>query len=308
LIATRSPTGEGLARQAVADSDPRVAAAALQFVVAADTLNPPYTLFIQKIADRDPEVRAAALRGLQRRASPADLEMLLRAYERAQQDTVIDAAVAAVDALGELARQDVPVDRSFFLRFKKPRDPLLLERILDRLGAGTWGNVRPIDTGKPQSFYSAVARHFLQPDSTRVRPRVRITTAGGEIVLELNPQEAPLTVLNFVTLAEHGYFNNGRWHRVVPNFVLQDGDPRGDGEGGPGYVIRDEINRLRYTRGAVGMALAGPDTGGSQFFITHSPQPHLDGGYTVFGYVVSGMEVADHVIQDDAITRIEVIR
>jgi cyclophilin family peptidyl-prolyl cis-trans isomerase len=93
----------------------------------------------------------------------------------------------------------------------------------------------------------------------------------------------------------------------VPNFVLQDGDPRGDGEGGPGYVIRDEINRLRYTRGAVGMALSGPDTGGSQFFITHSPQPHLDGGYTVFGYVVSGMGVADRVIQDNPIVRIGVI-
>jgi cyclophilin family peptidyl-prolyl cis-trans isomerase len=87
----------------------------------------------------------------------------------------------------------------------------------------------------------------------------------------------------------------------VPNFVLQDGDPRGDGSGGPGHAIRDEINTLRYARGSLGMALSGPDTGGSQFFITHSAQPHLDGGYTVFGRVVEGMDVADAILQDDPI-------
>ena len=307
MIATRTLIGAAAARQAVQDKDPRVAAAALQFIATNDTLSPPYTLFIEKLADRDPAVRAAALRGLQRRASPSDLEPLLRAYERAQQDTVTDAAMAAVDALGELARQDVPVERSFFLRFHKPVDPLLHRRVIERIGPGPWGQARPIDTKKPPEYYRAVAHHYLHPDSTRVTARVRIETAGGQIIMALNPQQAPLTVLNFLSLAERGYFDGGRWHRVVPNFVLQDGDPRGDGEGGPGYVIRDEINRLRYTRGAVGMALSGPDTGGSQFFITHSPQPHLDGGYTIFGYVVSGIGVADRIIQDDPIVRIGVI-
>jgi cyclophilin family peptidyl-prolyl cis-trans isomerase len=120
-------------------------------------------------------------------------------------------------------------------------------------------------------------------------------------------------VHNIITLVASGYFDSGgdpdsrRWHRVVPNFVLQDGDPRGDGSGGPGYAIRDEINRLRYHRGVLGMALSGPDTGGSQFFITHSPQPHLDGGYTIFGTVVSGMDAADGVVQDDRIIRMQVI-
>ena len=90
----------------------------------------------------------------------------------------------------------------------------------------------------------------------------------------------------------------------MPNFVIQDGDPRGDGSGGPGTVIRDEINRRRYDRGALGMALSGPDTGGSQFFITHSPQPHLDGGYTVFGHVVTGWDVLDLIVQGDRIRRI----
>jgi cyclophilin family peptidyl-prolyl cis-trans isomerase len=92
---------------------------------------------------------------------------------------------------------------------------------------------------------------------------------------------------------------------VVPDFVVQGGDPRGDGSGGPGYAIRDEINRLRYRRGAVGMALSGPDTGGSQFFVTLSSQPHLDGGYTLFGYVTAGEEVLDRLIQGD---RIESVR
>jgi cyclophilin family peptidyl-prolyl cis-trans isomerase len=110
-----------------------------------------------------------------------------------------------------------------------------------------------------------------------------------------------------MTLVVKKYFDGGRWHRVVPNFVLQDGDPTGTGSGGPGYAIRDEINRIRYWRGTLGMALSGPDTGGSQFFITHSPQPHLDGGYTVFGRVLSGMEVVDQVIQDDPIISLEVV-
>jgi cyclophilin family peptidyl-prolyl cis-trans isomerase len=90
----------------------------------------------------------------------------------------------------------------------------------------------------------------------------------------------------------------------VPDFVVQGGDPRGDGFGGPGYTIRDEINRLRYGRGTVGMALAGPDTGGSQFFITLSPQPHLDGGYTVFGEVESGLDVLDKIEAGDRIEKV----
>ena len=107
-------------------------------------------------------------------------------------------------------------------------------------------------------------------------------------------------------LARSGYFRGTRFHRVVPNFVAQDGDPRDDGNGGPGYAIRDEMNRRRYDRGAVGMALSGPDTGGSQYFITHSPQPHLDGHYTVFGRVVNGFDVLDRIVQGDLITSITI--
>jgi cyclophilin family peptidyl-prolyl cis-trans isomerase len=135
---------------------------------------------------------------------------------------------------------------------------------------------------------------------------VDIVTERGTIVLQLLAREAPLTVQNFVTLARRGFYDGLRFHRVVPNFVVQDGDPRGDGNGGPGYAIRDELNPVRYERGVVGMALSGPDTGGSQYFITHSPQPHLDGHYTAFGRVVSGLDVLDALVQGDQIRRVHV--
>jgi cyclophilin family peptidyl-prolyl cis-trans isomerase len=137
-------------------------------------------------------------------------------------------------------------------------------------------------------------------------PHAFIETDKGTIEIELAVLDAPLTVDNFVTLARKGYFNGLAIHRVVPDFVVQDGDPRGDGEGGPGYTIRDEINQRPYLRGTVGMALAGKDTGGSQFFITHSPQPHLDARYTVFGHVVNGMEVVDRIAGSDIVRSVRI--
>jgi cyclophilin family peptidyl-prolyl cis-trans isomerase len=139
------------------------------------------------------------------------------------------------------------------------------------------------------------------------KPQAVIHTKRGLITLELFADEAPLTVDNFVTLARKGFFNGLTFHRVVPNFVIQGGDPRADGEGGPGYQIRCEINQQPYKRGTVGMALSGKDTGGSQFFITHAPQPHLDGGYTVFGQVVTGMEVVDQITRGDVIEKITIV-
>lgn len=134
--------------------------------------------------------------------------------------------------------------------------------------------------------------------------RAVVTTSNGSFTIELLPDLAPLTVDNFVQLAQRGYFRNVTIHRVVPNFVIQDGDPRGDGNGGPGYQIRCEINQAPYDRATVGMALSGKDTGGSQWFVTHSPQPHLDGGYTVFGRVVAGMDVVDRIVRGDVIQSI----
>ena len=126
-----------------------------------------------------------------------------------------------------------------------------------------------------------------------VSPHVYFETDKGTIEIELDVLDAPLTCENFVMLVGKGFFDGLAFHRLVPDFVAQAGDPRGDSEGGPGYTIRDELNEEPYLRGTVGMALDWRDTGGSQFFITYSPQPHLDARYTVFGRVVSGMDVVD---------------
>lgn len=134
------------------------------------------------------------------------------------------------------------------------------------------------------------------------------TTEKGNFAIDLSPEDAPLTVDNFIKLAKSNYFNGLSVHRVVPNFVMQDGDPRGDGNGGPGWQVRCEINMLEYERGAVGMALSGKDTGGSQWFVTHSPQPHLDGGYTVFGKVnESDMKIVDNIVRGDKILSVKII-
>jgi len=143
---------------------------------------------------------------------------------------------------------------------------------------------------------------------SRKNARAILTTEKGTFTIELLPEDAPLTVDNFIKLARGNYFNGLAIHRVVPNFVMQDGDPRGDGNGGPGWEIRDEMNMVEYERGAVGMALSGKDTGGSQWFVTHSPQPHLDGGYTVFGRVKeTDMKSVDNLVRGDKILSVKIV-
>jgi peptidyl-prolyl cis-trans isomerase B (cyclophilin B) len=151
--------------------------------------------------------------------------------------------------------------------------------------------------------YRRLAADYLLTPAT-ARPRVRITIEGrGMIDLELLGDQAPLTVANFLELVDEGFFDGGEWHRVVPNFVIQDG-AGGPGARRPRIPIRDEFNPVRYDVAVLGMALSGPDTGTSQWFINLSPQPHLDGGYTVFGRVVAGGAPLEQVLQGDRITRI----
>ena len=135
-----------------------------------------------------------------------------------------------------------------------------------------------------------------------------IRTERGDIEFELLAEAAPLTVLNFARLAERSFYDGLTFHRVAPNFVTQGGDPRGDGWGGPDYSIRSEFNKHNYLRGMVGMASAGKDTEGCQFFITHSPQPHLDGRYTIFGRVTSGMDIVDLIQEGDVIESVVIRR
>lgn len=130
-------------------------------------------------------------------------------------------------------------------------------------------------------------------------PRISMKTSKGEMIIELFQDAAPNTVKNFLDLTNKGYYNGLTYHRVIPNFMIQGGCPHGTGTGGPGYKINCEINPNKHQRGSLSMAHAGPNTGGSQFFICHSPQPHLDGVHTVFGKVVEGIEVVDKIQKDD---------
>ena len=145
--------------------------------------------------------------------------------------------------------------------------------------------IRPAPVTVASDVYTSASQ---PPDS----PQVFFETARGAVQVQLDVLDAPLTTFNFMALARKGYFDGLQIHRMVPAFVVQDGDPRGDGSGG--------------LRGTVGMALSGPDTGGSQWFLTHAPQPHLEGRYTVFGQVVTGMEVVDALQVGDTITRVRV--
>lgn len=166
--------------------------------------------------------------------------------------------------------------------------------------------LRALDAPVPEGALPE-APNPIDPATLTPRARLaRVSTARGTFVIALRPDVAPTTVARFVGLARAGFYAGLSFHRVVDGFVAQGGDPRGDGYGGPGWAQRCEDNLLRYERGTVGMALAGRDTGGSQFFVTVSPQPHLDGRYTAFGRVVEGIDVVDRLLPGDTLDAIEI--
>ena len=138
--------------------------------------------------------------------------------------------------------------------------------------------------------------------------RATIATPRGAVVIDLDPSAAPKTVNNFVSLARDGFYDGLTFHRVIPNFMVQGGDPTGTGSGGPGYKFEDETqgNPLKHERGVISMANAGPNTNGSQFFITHDPQPHLNGRHTVFGTVTEGMDAVDSIRQGDTMDSVTI--
>ena len=223
------------------------------------------------------------------------------AWPQAANDTLNDAALSILDALG---KQKTTAANELLKEALKSGDPVIRRRAANLLkanGAGDFSSqIGTVHTRNTEADYKRALG--------RIGKSVRavVTTSKGSFTIDLLPDSAPLTVDNFVQLAQRDYYRNVTIHRVVPNFVIQDGDPRGDGNGGPGYQIRCEINQVLYDRAAVGMALSGKDTGGSQWFVTHSPQPHLDGGYTVFGRVVTGMEVVDKIVRGDVIQSITI--
>ena len=283
------------------DADQRVIPSVLAALAKVGATNAAAEMSARLKSD-DPVVRGAASRGLATLKAPNATAALLEAYKRAQSDGLYVARTAALDALVAL---DPAAAKSLLTTALTDRDWAVRVRAaehLKRLDANA--NVSAMRPAPPPSVPELAALDALV--SPPYSPVAYIDTAKGTIQFELAVLDAPRTVANFLSLVRRNYFRGVQLHRVVPDFVVQDGDPRGDGEGGPGYTIRDEINQRPYLRGTVGMALDWPDTGGSQFFITHSPQPHLDGRYTVFGQVVAGMDVVDRLQQWDTIDRIRV--
>ncbi|MCM2315935.1 MAG: HEAT repeat domain-containing protein, partial [Thermoanaerobaculia bacterium] len=257
-------------------------------------------LLLAALDDPDVVVRASAIGRLS--ADPyktlVSRERLVAIEESSRRDTHNDARVAAVELIATIEDAGRAAWLAALLKDPDPVVRRIAAESLERIEKVRY-QYTPLAIERPLAEYESIARWASQPRSATIR------MARGDIDLILFTREAPTTAWNFARLAEQGYFDGTTFMRVVPNFVLQGGDPRNDMSGGPGYAIRDEINEQRYSRGAVGMALSGPDTGGSQFFVTHSPQPHLDGGYTVFGHVVAGMGgVADLVERGERVDTI----
>ena len=284
--------------------EPSVAAAAIAAMAGLPGGAPQdFATTLQRLlAGGDVMVRAAAASALGALKPPGGEQALAAAYRAGAADGLYQARAAAIAALAKYGPDAARATLNEALGDKewpvRLRAAALLREIEPALDASA--RIRPAP-GRAIEAYASPA--LVAP---RVSPHVFLDTDKGTVEIELAVLEAPLTAESFMALARSGYFSGMAIHRVVPNFVVQAGDRRGDGEGGPGYTLRDEINTLPYLRGSVGMALDGADTGGGQFFIAHSPQPHLDAKYTVFGRVVAGMDVVDRLQQWDVIRRVRV--
>lgn len=299
------------ARAMSKDPDARVRASAYGLLGGNDTVALPaavHAALVGGLSDPDAYARATALGNLAAHARASDVPAALASYGRSLADSGNDARIAAIQYLAAAWRKDSasfsPALRQQLSALRPSDDPLVRAAAESASVFSRW----PSTSGNPRelSWYQNIVATYVLPALQGRTQRATIRTGRGDIVLELFGADAPITVWNFMNLARTGYYKGTGFHRVVPNFVAQDGDPRDDGNGGPGYAIRDEMNPRRYDRGALGMALSGPDTGGSQYFMTHSPQPHLDGHYTVFGRVLRGFPALDALVQGDRILSIAV--
>jgi cyclophilin family peptidyl-prolyl cis-trans isomerase/HEAT repeat protein len=290
---TTMPHGADLRRQYATHSDPLVRANVLANI-PEDRVEAERDLVRAAMNDADVIVRTNAYDrlGFVKEIPVAEL---IAAEQRERTSSMNDARLAAISVINKVTA--APERASLLQSLASDADPVVRRVAAEASGsnAAYWPlNVRPHD-------YAEIVRWSRTPHTATIH------MTRGKIEIALLTQDAPMTAWNFAQLARSKYFDNTSFMRVVPNFVIQGGDPRNDMNGGPGYAIRDEINLQKYTRGAVGMALSGPDTGGSQFFITHSPQPHLDGGYTIFGRVYDGMTgVVDQVERGDRVLTVTI--
>ena len=283
------------------DSDTRVIPAVLTGLTKLKAPDIVKTL-IQALASEDFVVRASAADNLGELRPDGGAEALIAAFKRGESDGPYSARAAALAALAKYgAAAALPTLRSA-LDDKDWAVRVRAAELLKTLAPSTDTEhaIRPASSGQPVRYDTP---SLVNPT---VSPHVYFETDKGTVEIELDVLDAPLTCNNFVALVGKGYFEGLPVHRLVPDFVVQAGDPRGDSEGGPGYTIRDELNEQPYLRGTVGMALDWRDTGSSQFFITFSPQPQLDPRYTVFGHVVSGMDVLDKLTKWDVMRRVRV--
>ncbi len=289
--AMSDPRAVALLRALSDDEDARVRARAITALVEVDPESSK-PLLLSRLKAEDAYERIAAIQGLTKLQILDAVEPLKEAFFR---ESVREAKIALLNAIDEL---DPSAGEQIARTGAGDRDWLVRRRAVAIAGLPA-SAVGDVGVDRDISLYEGL----LEPKFT---PQAFIHTDRGTIELELFVIDAPLTVANFIRLARDGYYNGLSFHRVVPNFVIQAGDPLGDSTGGPGYTIRCEINRRAFVRGTVGMALDGKDTGGSQFFITHLPQPHLDGDYTAFGQVTKGMEVVDRIESEDTIREIAI--
>ena len=284
------------------DEDPVVRAAAFTELVRLDSTNVDYYL---KTSLNDPDFMPVILAidriGKQRRR---DYLPVLRTILSRGTAVDVDIRRAVLDAVESFLRADTLDTVAVRILVEGALDD---DYVVRRQAARIYREVlgRDDDSFVPPARTRISERRIAKAiERYRTNPYARIRTERGDIEMELFFDVAPLTVLNFIELAEDGFYDGLRFHRVVPNFVVQGGDPRGDGWGGPPYFIRCEYSDEPYRRGTVGIATSGKDTGGSQFFITLSPQPHLEARYTVFGQVLEGMDVVDRITRGDVIQQV----
>ena len=231
------------------------------------------------------------------------LEELMLAYGKLSSPNDVETMQAVLETLGKIGD-----DRTIPVLERALMDPdrtvglaaaLALQKITGSdLTSQVVASTRPLYTDYDWKTFAAIPAKL----------RVEIKTNKGTIVLSLQKEHAPFTVMSFHRLIRKKFFDGLTFHRVVPNFVIQGGDPRGDGWGGPNHAVRTEVSMIGYERGMVGVASAGKDTEGCQFFITHSPQPHLDGRYTIFATTISGLNVVDRIQVGDKIVSIRIKR
>jgi cyclophilin family peptidyl-prolyl cis-trans isomerase/HEAT repeat protein len=309
---TGGDSAVALLTEAMNDADARVSAAAFSGMVSADSARAG-ALARGLLLHPDAEVRALAAEEVAGVVRRGDVTALMDGYARSVGDAIPDARLSMLNALGRVALLDPSsaeaVADSFVRRFPKTQDYLVRRSAAHTfpLLAARWPAPTPVETGLDLGDYRDIARRLLWPaDKNGVFPTAVIETDRGNIDIALFAGDAPLTINALMRLIDRRYFDGGSWHRVIPGFVVQDGDPRGDGSGGPGFALRDELSPRSFEAGVVGIALDGPDTGGSQYFITLAPQPHLNAAYTVIGRVDSGLDVLAQLVQGDRIRRIRI--